>query len=710
MAFTSGSPGSSLEIGIALVLQDRFSNQAREASNTIRKLHNDAKMAVDANLNAGIGVANTMMSIADNAFSVLSASVVAGAEFIDTMTTVGAITQATESQMRELSDIAQTLGLESMFNSQEIASGMKYLAMAGNDFNEVTQMIRGAVMVAGASGMEIGGKGGAADIITNVMRTFRQEGERASVVVGDQMTKAALSANISMTDLAESIKYAGADMVTLNQTLPQTMAMIGTLGNAGIQASMAGTAISNMARYLNKSIADPNFKGGKALASIGLSPEDFLDTTGSIIDLGDALEKIKIATQDMNASQRNLIMNQIFGVRGMRAAVAMMNDLEGYRELLNKIQNESSGTASEMMDKRMSSLAGRLDAMVNSFENLATTFATSVTPVLGPIFDAVGYVMGILRNILATPVLGTFIAGFTTLGVLAGVVFPRIIKFWASIKLLRNDSQISMANFFAILRGGWRGAAMDATRYMAIEKALIKQRRGGIAAAMDATRYMAIEKALIKQRRGGIAADGVLASAQAALSGGAVVAGVSKTRNGRYRDETTGKFIKKTEAQRRLSSATSADIERALTGRPKPNISSTAGRIGKGILSMGKGLLGFLGGPWGFAIITIASLIPSLIGAIRGNKEETTRNTEATSNLTKRYDSLKTEAEAARLTKQNNQPTTQDLIDAIRFWATMLDKNNGKPINITLNVDGKKAIQETIDNNQEDVNLNTGIK
>lgn len=686
MAFTSGSPGSSLEIGIALVLQDRFSNQAREASNTIRKLHNDAKMAVDANLNAGIGVANTMTSIADNAFSVLSASVVAGAEFIDTMTTVGAITQATESQMRELSDIAQTLGLESMFNSQEIASGMKYLAMAGNDFNEVTQMIRGAVMVAGASGMEIGGKGGAADIITNVMRTFRQEGERASVVVGDQMTKAALSANISMIDLAESIKYAGADMVTLNQTLPQTMAMIGTLGNAGIQASMAGTAISNMARYLNKSIADPNFKGGKALASIGLSPEDFLDTTGSIIDLGDALEKIKIATQDMNASQRNLIMNQIFGVRGMRAAVAMMNDLEGYRELLNKIQNESSGTASEMMDKRMSSLAGRLDAMVNSFENLATTFATSVTPVLGPIFDAVGYVMGILRNILATPVLGTFIAGFTTLGVLAGVVFPRIIKFWASIKLLRNDSQISMANFFAILRGGWRGAAMDATRYMAIEKALIKQRRGGIAA------------------------DGVLASAQAALSGGAVVAGVSKTRNGRYRDETTSRFIKKTEAQRRLSSATSADIERALTGRPKPNISSTAGRIGKGILSMGKGLLGFLGGPWGFAIITIASLIPSLIGAIRGNKEETTRNTEATSNLTKRYDSLKTEAEAARLTKQNNQPTTQDLIDAIRFWATMLDKNNGKPINITLNVDGKKAIQETIDNNQEDINLNTGIK
>lgn len=43
-AYTSGSlTGSNLEIGIALVLQDRFSNQAREASSQIKRLHNEAK-------------------------------------------------------------------------------------------------------------------------------------------------------------------------------------------------------------------------------------------------------------------------------------------------------------------------------------------------------------------------------------------------------------------------------------------------------------------------------------------------------------------------------------------------------------------------------------------------------------------------------------------------------------------------------------------
>ena len=146
---------------------------------------------------------------------------------------------------------------------------MKYLAMAGNSAKEIDDMIKGAAFVAGATGMELGGKGGTADLITNIMRTFKIEASEAAGVVGDQLTKAALSSNISMMDLAESIKYAAADMVTLKQELPQVAAMIGTLGNAGIQGSMAGTALSNMVRYLNKSISQPSFKGGKALARLG---------------------------------------------------------------------------------------------------------------------------------------------------------------------------------------------------------------------------------------------------------------------------------------------------------------------------------------------------------------------------------------------------------------------------------------------------------
>ena len=44
--------GSALSVGIAIVLEDRFSNPAGQVSSAIRKLQNEAKQAVTANLEA----------------------------------------------------------------------------------------------------------------------------------------------------------------------------------------------------------------------------------------------------------------------------------------------------------------------------------------------------------------------------------------------------------------------------------------------------------------------------------------------------------------------------------------------------------------------------------------------------------------------------------------------------------------------------------
>ena len=64
---TSGSlRGNSLEIGIALVLQDRFSNQAKDASAAIRRLHNEAKEAVTANLQTADNILGTVYNSLQN--------------------------------------------------------------------------------------------------------------------------------------------------------------------------------------------------------------------------------------------------------------------------------------------------------------------------------------------------------------------------------------------------------------------------------------------------------------------------------------------------------------------------------------------------------------------------------------------------------------------------------------------------------------------
>lgn len=687
--YTSGSPGAGqLEIGIALVLQDRFSNQAREASGVIRQLHRDAKMATNANLQAVNTIATSGNEFANRMITGLTRAVTEGSNFVDLMTTVKAITQSTNSQMEILGDTAQTLGLKTMFDSQEIASGMKYLAMAGNSMEEINDMIYGAAYVAGAAGMELGGKGGAADVITNVMRTFSMEGKNAAMVIGDQLTKAALSSNVSISDLAETIKYSGADMVTLGQTLPQVAAMAGTLGNAGIQASMAGTALSNMARYLNKSISTPGYKGAKVLASIGLGVQDFVNQRGEIIDMGLALGKIQDAMEGLAPFEKSRIMNEIFGVRGMRAGVAMMNHLEDYQRLLNLIVTESQGTAESLTAERMSRIAGSIDAMMNSFENLRTTFTEAVEPILSPVFKAIGAVMGLVRSIIDTPVIGPLIAGLTVFTVALWKVVSVVTMLRTRWMILFNDSQITGKSMFRTLIGGWTGATLSAQQYLMMERAIINQRMAGIKGKPFDFVY-----------------------------GNGPVGNIARNKAGKYYDTNTGKFVS-TETAKKAAESTkawktmSSAMGNAATTAGAAAAGSLGGKlawkgIGKAIIGVGSKIAGFLSGPIGWAVTGLSIAVPLITSAINKNKKSTDENTASVNNLAGKYQS-----ESDRLSANKNLTLDQEvraMYQAMKQFAQQVA--NIKPnVEINLNIDGNGRIQKVLSDSTDNVNLNLGIK
>jgi TP901 family phage tail tape measure protein len=486
---TSGSlRGNSLEIGIALVLQDRFSNQAKDASAAIRRLHNEAKEAVTANLQTADSILGNVYNGFLNVATGITNTVLQGAEFIDTMTTVSAITGSTREQLQMLSETAQSLGLETMFGSRDIAFGMKYLAMAGNTVEQVNDMIKGAAYVANATGMELGGKGGAADLITNVMKTFKIVGDGASELVGDQLTKATLSANISMTDLAESIKYSAADMVMLKKELPEVAAMIGTLGNAGIQGSMAGTSLGNMARYLIKAF-NPKTDAYSFLQRMGLSQQDFVDAQGDLIDFGDIMEKISKGVENLPSIDRGKAIGAIFGVRGQRAANAIMNDLEGYRNLLDQIQNNSAGFAKSIVDKRMNTLAGSIDKVSSAWENLKVAFTEQIGPALMPILNTISQIIEAVREFVTTPV-GAFASQVFVLSTFIGLVGTKVLQLITKWRLLRSDTQIGFTNMFRLIRGGWQGATLDLQNYMRLQGLLNAQTTYGLPYYASMAKYL----------------------------------------------------------------------------------------------------------------------------------------------------------------------------------------------------------------------------
>lgn len=673
---TSGSlRGNSLEIGIALVLQDRFSNQAKDASAAIRRLHNEAKEAVTANLQTADSILGNVYNGFLNVATGITNTVLQGAEFIDTMTTVSAITGSTMEQLQMLSETAQSLGLETMFGSRNIASGMKYLAMAGNTVEQVNDMIKGAAYVANATGMELGGKGGAADLITNVMKTFKIVGDGASELVGDQLTKATLSANISMTDLAESIKYSAADMVMLKKELPEVAAMIGTLGNAGIQGSMAGTSLGNMARYLIKAL-NPKTDAYSFLQRMGLSQQDFVDAQGDLIDFGDIMEKISKGVENLPSIDRGKAIGAIFGVRGQRAANAIMNDLEGYRNLLDQIQNNSAGFAKSIVDKRMNTLAGSIDKVSSAWGNLKVAFTEQIGPALMPILNTISQIIEAVREFVTTPV-GAFASQVFVLSTFIGLVGTKVLQLITKWRLLRSDTQIGFTNMFRLIRGGWQGATLDLQNYMRLQGLLNAQTTYGLPYYASMAKHLGTPV-------GGVVYD-------------------QRTKRWRSYDQSVtglgkGTFMKERDAIRYTEThGTGKQVVAGFFGN-NPNTKSTWWTK---ILGIGSKL--FIGlSLVSLSLTLIMPLIKMAANALDKNTKQIEKNTFSVNTLAGKF---LTEEERKKAGKNLDLPQeVKALNTTLGALQNYLKNNNAVPvINITVDQSGNILKKEITKSNQSDI-------
>ena len=711
---TSGSlRGNSLEIGIALVLQDRFSNQAKDASAAIRRLHNEAKEAVTANLQTADSILGNVYNGFLNVATGITNTVLQGAEFIDTMTTVSAITGSTREQLQMLSETAQSLGLETMFGSQDIASGMKYLAMAGNTVEQVNDMIKGAAYVANATGMELGGKGGAADLITNVMKTFKIVGDGASELVGDQLTKATLSANISMTDLAESIKYSAADMVMLKKELPEVAAMIGTLGNAGIQGSMAGTSLGNMARYLIKAF-NPKTDAYSFLQRMGLSQQDFVDAQGDLIDFGDIMEKISKGVENLPSIDRGKAIGAIFGVRGQRAANAIMNDLEGYRNLLDQIQNNSAGFAKSIVDKRMNTLAGSIDKVSSAWENLKVAFTEQIGPALMPILNTISQIIEAVREFVTTPV-GAFASQVFVLSTFIGLVGTKVLQLITKWRLLRSDTQIGFTNMFRLIRGGWQGATLDLQNYMRLQGLSNAQTTYGLPYYASMAKHLGtpvggvVYDQKTKRLQGLLNAQttyGLPYYASMAKHLGTPVGGVvydQKTKRWRSHDQSVtglgkGTFMKERDAIRYTEThGTGKQVVAGFFGN-NPNTKSTWWTK---ILGIGSKLFSGLS-LVSLGLTLIMPLIKMAANALDKNTKQIEKNTFSVNTLAGKF---LTEEERKKAGKNLDLPQeVKALNTTLGALQNYLKNNNAVPvINITVDQSGNILKKEITKSNQSDI-------
>lgn len=612
-----GDTKSLVEVGVSMVLRDKFSSETGKISQSFNNMMNDMN---DWNRAIQMSVGNAVQNHM-KFFGGMAEAYQYSAKVQDTIFMASKVAGATAEQQTEMMQLAQAVNAVTPLTAADIASGQRYLAMAGNTVEQIKDMTGPAAKLASILGQPFGGKGGVADLMTNIMSMYIIPSQQATKVTDDLYT-AVTNANMSLTDLAQAITYAGADMANAGYDLRQTAAAIGVLGDMGIQSSSAGTALANMIRYLQLSLADQKKKGFSALTSLGLSPQDFFDAEGNLIRLDKVYRKFGEALMNKPLLERTKAFYNIFGVRGTRDISNQIRNMMSGSDKMTKIleqYDKNSGIVEQVTEERLKTPQGIIEAFKSNFENLVVNIGSTLADVFNPILTVFTKISQWVQGIAGT-IGGQIVVKALAWGSITALVVNGYRYLAATGRMLSTYMQQTNTQSQATASGVSKSAA---------------------AAAVLETRLIHITQIMREQYY-----------LQKAMAFG----WTAGPRGGWYGPD--GKRIRKFG----IPGPTLGGLGGGTTKPPTPTAGPAVARLGmKGLFGR---LVGFLGGPWGMAIgialPLVADYLPRLIDSLNKNTD---------SNLSKE-------------TLTSDEYLTEKMARAIRA-ALLNDKPNGT-VNITI--------------------------
>lgn len=627
------SSGGLVNVGISMTLQDHFTgpagnilsswNSMMQNMNTFQR---GLKSAYEDSINQTWGLLREMGNLA--AYST---------EIENNTFMTSKIIDGTLGHQESMLKLAKEVNLRNPLRLADITSGQKFMAMAGMTAEQIENATEPAAQLAAIFKMDMGGKGGTADLLTNIMATFHKEASQAAEVA-NILSVATTSANMSMSDLAQSIKYSGATARNVGMDVNELAAFIGVLGDRGIQGSMAGTNFSQAINQLVKGMS----KSPDILKSIGLSPADLKDAEGNLLPMYEVFQKIAAATKGLNSADRQTVMFNLFGQRGMRAAVPILDDINSgankYLTILKKINSQPNWL--ESTTKEFMQGPGWIAQLTSAFDNLNKTLGSTFKEVLRPL--AQGVLIPIIKGItwLADSGMGKWAAGafmilttFKLIRLFLGysATFIRGMTtslITASSGSYRLSTGLSSSKNQAAALDLYLGRVVNKLGQMSIMQASVRRAYNQYV-GYGGTGYMPIGgwyKYQVDSRGVGryVNSKNVFVSPKEALGWWITTQNNPYTRTAKARSIIASPLYQSMRNSFGKKATGRGYIARNLR-YGMFNMTRGIGAIG-GVLGR---TLGFLGGPWGMGILFALTFVPKIFDWIKGSKEPSPEELQA---------------------------------------------------------------------------------
>lgn len=311
-----------------------------------------------------------------------------GMDFEAMMSKVGALAKVekTSAEFAALEKQAFDLGATTSFSASQAAEAMSNLAMAGFDANKILGVMPGMLNLAKAGSTELAET---ASITANIMAGFKLDASQMGDV-GDTLAATFTGSNTNLQMLGETMKYVAPIASAVGYSLGDMSALVGLLGNVGIQGSEAGTAM----RAAMIRLAAPPKEAKDHLEELGVATKT---VAGDLRPMASVLAEIAEKTKKMGNAEKIENFSKIFGVEAAAAMTELITQAgsDGIKAMTKTI-NAAKGLNDKISAQMADNAKGDLDNLSSAAEGVAIILTKINTE---PLRQMLQYLSGVTTKV-----------------------------------------------------------------------------------------------------------------------------------------------------------------------------------------------------------------------------------------------------------------------------------------------------------------------
>ena len=242
---------------------------------------------------------------------------------------LASILGVTTDQMSELTNQAMELGAATIFTAAQVSELQKSFAKLGFTQEEIKGVTEATLELAAATGSDLGQS---ATVVGSTLKAFGLDVSETQRVV-DVMAKSFSASSLDMEKFTTAMRSVAPVAKNAGFSIEETTALIGTITDAGVDASTAGTGLRNV----------------------------FLELAKSGMTFDEAMSEIN------NSANKNATSLALFGKRGAVIGTVLAESGVSADALTEKLEN-AGGAAKEMADKQLNTLGGAVKLLTSAWE------------------------------------------------------------------------------------------------------------------------------------------------------------------------------------------------------------------------------------------------------------------------------------------------------------------------------------------------------